>query len=180
MRNTTYLLATIGWLGCLQAGRSLAQPSGQPTVAVVVQAGGGLPTVARLSRELASLGLHMVAQDELAAGATPDALLSIVVGPDRVVSALYWDHTGVPDALSAPAPAGSTKVETAAVTLAGALLQRHLEALQRDQREAAIYGGGGAHDAALERAIATRAVYAAIARFGLVRPRSAALSVDDF
>jgi hypothetical protein len=184
MGKATYLFGLATWLACAQAGHAAAQSAAPaaPAIVVVVASGHGLPAVERMDKALGGkLGLRLISQQALAReAARPDALLALSVGSggkDLVVNALYWDSSGRPDSLSAPLPPEAERVETAVLTLAAALLQRHLPELGRSDSPARR---GNPSETPEDRESATRALYAAIARAGLVSPRSARLYVEDF
>jgi hypothetical protein len=107
----------------------------------------------------------------------------LVVELDRgqKVTVLYIDERGQTDALSAPVAADSTDVPGIIATLAAALLQRHPPLpVAAGQGEGESGRGRSTRDASIDLANASRALYAALGRMGVVQRRTGRLSAEDF
>ena len=100
---------------------------------VVVQSGiegdGGSALRAQLARQF-EFEVVSVRSARLADTPAP-ALLTLALDERAVLHASYWNPQGSFDQLSAPAPKDPAALQTAALTLAAALIQRNLQALKQ-------------------------------------------------
>jgi hypothetical protein len=135
--STSWLLVLVlGGLGVLHDS-ARAQATARPLI-VIVQSGlgddGGETLRAALSQ---SFGVDVVAVSQSSAVLPrPRAMLTLAVDERGMLNAIYWDESSAFDVLSAPAPKPGAARQTAALTLASALVQRHLDTL-RDEPYAA-------------------------------------------
>lgn len=123
----------------VRVGPAVATPPGgvgRPLV-VVLQSGLGTAGGDALRAELArrfELDVTTVRDGNLA-NTPPRAMLTLAVDERGELNAIYWDNSGGFEVFSAPAPKDPAALATAAMTLATALVQRHLDTLR---------GGGNA------------------------------------
>ena len=151
---------------------------------VIVEPGGGLPGADVLGPELSrELSLRIVSlRDVSPASKAPQAIVTLAVDRDHLINAVYWDRAGRFEVLSAPVKSSmaAAHVESVAIALASALLQRHIAELTRgvvaDPALSSRTAGGGQ----LDLADASRFLYDALGRLGLLRRRTIELSIDEF
>ena len=111
-----------------------APPGGAVTrpMIVVLQSGlganGGDALRAELERRF-ELDVTTVRNANLAS-APPRAMLTLAIDERGELNAIYWDDAGGFEVFSAPAPKDAAALNTAALTLATALVQRHLDTLR--------------------------------------------------
>lgn len=157
-------------------GTSAVTPAVRPLV-VVIQSGLGSAGGDELRAELAqrfALEVATVRNADLS-HSPPQAMLTLAIDEHGELMAIYWDDSGSFDVFSAPAPKDTAALNTAALTLATALVQRHLDSLR---------GGGVAaarklspEDVALmQRA----ALYSMLVRRGSVGRLAVQLRPEDF
>ena len=99
---------------------------------VVLQSGLGANGGDALRAELArrfELDVTTVRNANLAS-APPRAMLTLAIDERGELNAIYWDDAGGFEVFSAPAPKDAAALNTAALTLATALVQRHLDTLR--------------------------------------------------
>ena len=120
----------------VMAGPMVAAPpasTGRPLI-VVLQSGLGTSGGDALRAELArrfELDVTTVRNTNLV-NVPPRAMLTLAVDERGELNAIYWDNAGGFDVFSAPAPKDVTALNTVALTLASALIQRHLDTLRND------------------------------------------------
>jgi hypothetical protein len=160
-----------------------AQVTPAAPVVVVVDPAGGLPSADQLSALLAQeLSLRFVSLREVAPGAAqPQAMITVSVDREHLINVVYWDRAGRFDVLSAPVKSNVAHVDAVALTLASALLQRHLAELRQGVvADAAPAASRNAAASQLDAASASRFLYDALGRLGLLRRRTIELSIDEF
>jgi hypothetical protein len=168
------LIACVTW--STEAAPAQAQASAQP-VLVVIQAGIGAAEGQALRAELAKrfeLTVTTVRSLELAQN-SPQAMLVIAVDERGALNAIYWDRAGGFDTLSAPTPTGREGTRAAAIALACALVQRHLDALRAREPARA-----GSSDAQVDQLAVAHALYGALRRSASVGRLSIVLNLEDF
>jgi hypothetical protein len=170
-------LAAVSVWVAFAASSAEAQAQAERPMLVVVQAGisgdGGQGLRAQLARQF---GLDVVSlrSARLSVTAHP-AMLAIALDERGKLNATYWDGAVGFDQLSAPSPEQPDALNTAALTLACALVQRNIEALRNGPRKQP--DAQAAHDAdELER----MAFYAALMQRGRGSRLGIELRVEDF
>jgi hypothetical protein len=106
-------------------------PAVRPLV-VVIQSGLGTAGGDELRNALAqrfALEVATVRNADLK-NQPPQAMLTLAIDEQGELNAIYWDDTGSFDVFSAPAPKDAAALNTAALTLATALVQRHVDTLR--------------------------------------------------
>jgi hypothetical protein len=117
-----------------------------------------------------------------AAGIKLGAMLVVELDRGQKVTVLYIDERGQTDTLSAPVATDSPDVPGIIATLAAALLQRHpaLPVGQGQGDGSQGERGRSTREVSVELANASRALYAALGRMGVVQRRTGRLSAEDF
>jgi hypothetical protein len=133
-------VAQLVWAALAAPGASAqgqAQAPLERPVLVVVQSGisgdGGQGLRAQLAQQF-QLDVISVRSARLSDTAHP-AMLAIALDERGKLNATYWDGAGGFDQLSAPSPAQPDALDTAALTLACALVQRNIDALRAGLRK---------------------------------------------
>jgi hypothetical protein len=186
LRHSSLLLAALFALALafvLGAPHARAQAAAVPPVVVMVEPGGGLPNAELLGTELSrDLSLRIVSLRDVSPGSQPpQAIVTLAVDREHLINAVYWDRAGRFEVLSAPVKSNmaASHVEAVAIALSSALLQRHVVELSRGiaaEPGAAAQRTGGQ----LDMASASRFLYDALGRLGLLRRRTIELSIDEF
>ena len=162
-------------------GPMVAMPPGgigRPLV-VVLQSGLGASSGDALRAELArrfDLDVTTVRNANLA-NVPPRAMLTIAVDERGELNAIYWDNAGGFEVFSAPAPKDVNALNTAALTLATALVQRHLDTLRSEGNALARANELTPKDIELmQRA----ALYSMLVRRGSIGRLAVQLRAEDF
>lgn len=154
-----------------------AQDAARPVVVAMESSlgiGGAAKVRAQLRRQS---GLPILSVSEAhAQNVRLGVMLVVEFDRGKNVTVLYFDQRGVADVLSAPVAPDSPDVTGIVATLASALLQRHPAPAAGDNTGR----DGPTRDANLEIANASRALYAALGRIGVVHRRTGRLSAEDF
>jgi hypothetical protein len=151
--------------------------SGRPVV-VVLQSGLGTASGDALRAELArrfELDVTTVRDGNLA-NAPPRAMLTLAIDERGELNAIYWDDAGGFEVFSAPAPKDQAALSTAALTLATALVQRHLDTLRSDTRGMANRELTPKDLELMQRA----ALYSMLVRRGSIGRLAVQLRAEDF
>lgn len=179
LRIVALALAGAVWLG---SGQAAAQERPRAVVLVMESSLGmtGAAKVRASLRRQSSASILSVSEAE-AGGVKPGVMLVVELDRGQKVTVLYVDERGQTDVLTAPIAADSPDVTGIVATLAAALLQRHPALPPAPQgSEGGAERNRSTRDASLELANASRALYAALGRMGMVQRRTGRLSADDF
>ena len=159
-------------------GVAHAQDSARPVLVAMESSlgvGGAAKVRAQLRRQS---GLPVLSPSEAHThGVRLGVFLVVELDRGQKVTVIYVDERGTADVLSAPVAADSPDVTGIVSTLAVALLQRHPpSAVGEGNGE----GNRSTRDASIELASASRALYAALGRMGVLQRRTGRLSAEDF
>jgi hypothetical protein len=147
-------------------------------VVVVLQSGLGAASGDALRAELArrfELDVTTVRDGNLA-DTPPRAMLTLAIDERGELNAIYWDDAGGFEVFSAPAPKDQAALSTAAMTLATALVQRHLDTLRSDTRGLANRELTPKDLELMQRA----ALYSMLVRRGSIGRLAVQLRAEDF
>jgi hypothetical protein len=164
-----------------QVGPLVASPpagaSNRPLV-VVLQSGlgasGGDALRAELTRRF-ELDVTTVRDGNLSS-TPPRAMLTLAVDERGELNAIYWDDAGGFEVFSAPAPKDAAALNTAAMTLATALVQRHIETLRQGGNALASRELSPKDLELMQRA----ALYSMLVRRGSIGRLAVQLRAEDF
>jgi hypothetical protein len=156
-----------------------AQDAARPVVMAMESSlgvGGAAKVRAQLRRQS---GVPVLSPSEAHAhGVRLGIVLVVELDRGQKVTVVYLDERGTSDVLSAPVAADSPDVTGIVATLAAALLQRH--PASAPVGEGSGEGGRSTREASIELASASRALYAALGRMGVLQRRTGRLSAEDF
>jgi hypothetical protein len=160
-------------------GAARAQDSARPVIVAMESSlgvGGAAKVRAQLRRQS---GLAILSPSEAhASGVRLGVFLVVELDRGQKVTVIYVDERGTADVLSAPVAADSPDVTGIVATLATALLQKHPPSSAVG--EGSGEGNRSTREASVELASASRALYAALGRMGVLQRRTGRLSAEDF
>ena len=175
------MFTSLAWLAL--ANQPVMAQSVAPVV-VMVDPGGGLPTADQVGTELSrDLKLRIVSlRDVSPSSQPPQAIITLAVDREHLINAVYWDRAGRFEVLSAPVKSNmaASHVEAVAIALSSALLQRHIVELTRGIVPEPAVAAQRVANGQLDMANASRFLYDALGRLGLLRRRTIELSIDEF
>jgi hypothetical protein len=181
---TWYALACPLALSALICQSAKAKAQSVAPVVVMVDPGGGLPSAEQIGTELSrDLKLRIVSLRDVSPSAqAPQAIITLAVDREHLINAVYWDRAGRFEVLSAPVKSNmaASHVEAVAIALSSALLQRHIVELTRGIAPEPAVATQRVANGQLDMANASRFLYDALGRLGLLRRRTVALSLDEF
>ena len=158
-----------------------------PAILLVMESSAGVSGAARVRSALRhQLGMSVISAAEASKlSAPPVGTLAVALerGAGNV-AVIYLDRRGGSDMLTAPTPPLASDITSVVTALAAALLERHAKSIRRadehlpDDPILDPWLSGSDADFALVRA--SRAIYAALNRMGVVRRRTGRLSADEF